>query len=137
MTEVTQHYFEPKAESVGLARDFATATLTAWGLAGPAEDIRLCVSELASNALLHGAEPGLGFLVRLTAEDDFVLLEVHDSRRGGQRPHVRHTDPSDTSGRGLLIVEQLADEWGVCDRQPSGKIVWTRFKTATVREAAC
>ncbi|GAA1910772.1 ATP-binding protein [Streptantibioticus ferralitis] len=139
MPEVMQKYFEPKLESVSRAREFTTATLMAWGLDMDADDIRLCVSELATNALVHGTEPGIGFLVRLTVEDnDFVLLEVHDSRHDGHRPQVRHSKPSDASGRGLLIVEELADEWGVCDRQPSGKIVWLRFKAvAAVREAAC
>lgn len=41
-------------------------------LDGPAEDVRLCVSGLASNALVHGSEPGHGFLVRLAIDDDFV-----------------------------------------------------------------
>ncbi|WP_269857059.1 ATP-binding protein [Streptomyces sp. RPT161] len=138
MPEVMQKYFESKRESVSLARKFTTATLMAWGLDGAADDIQLCVSELATNALIHGTEPGIGFLVRLTVEDDdFVLLEVHDSRRDGHRPQVRHPKPSDASGRGLLIVQELADGWGICDRQPSGKIVWLRFKAVAVREAAC
>ncbi len=137
---MTQKYFDAKPESVGLAREFTTAALTAWGLDGPADNIRLCVSELASNALVHGTEPGHGFVVKLTGDDGFVRLEVHDSRnprRDGHRPHVRHPDLADTSGRGLLIVEMLADAWGVESRQPFGKIVWSRFKAAAIREAAC
>ncbi len=62
MPEVMQKFFDAKPESVGLAREFATSALAAWGLDGPAEDIRLCVSELASNALAHGSEPGHGSL---------------------------------------------------------------------------
>ncbi len=126
MPDTMQRFFDPKPESVGLARDFATTTLAAWGLAGPAEDVRLCVSELASNALVRGTEPGCGFLVRLDVEDEFVRLEVHDTRRG--RPDIRHPADTDTRGRGLLIVSELADGWGVEDRDPSGKVVWIRFK---------
>jgi anti-sigma regulatory factor (Ser/Thr protein kinase) len=124
-----KQFFDPKPESVGLARDFATATLAAWGLDGAADDVRLCVSELASNALAHGTTPGHGFLVRLDTDDDFVRLEVHDSRSddGESGPGVRHPAETDTSGRGLMIVATLADSWGVEDREPFGKVIWSRF----------
>ncbi|MEJ8650169.1 ATP-binding protein [Streptomyces sp. MS1.AVA.3] len=106
--------------------------LKAWGLDAPADDVRLCVSELASNALLHGTKRGHGFLVRLDADEDFVRLEVHDShdRRGGcePQPAIQHPADTDTTGRGLRIVDILADGWGVEDREPLGKIVWSRFK---------
>jgi anti-sigma regulatory factor (Ser/Thr protein kinase) len=128
MRDTTQRFFDAKPESVALARDFATRALAAWGLSATAEDVRLCVSELASNSLVHGTRPGHGFLVRLGVDDDFVRLEVHDSRH--QRPQLRHPADTDTSGRGLLIVAELADGWGVEDRKPFGKVVWSRFKAA-------
>lgn len=135
MPDATQKFFDPKPESVGLARNFAVATLLAWGLEAPADDVRLCVSELASNALLHGTERGHGFLVRMDADDDFVRLEVHDSRgrHGGRasRPVVGHPADTDIAGRGLMIVDTLADGWGVEDREPLGKIVWSRFKAGS------
>jgi hypothetical protein len=64
MRDTTQRFFDAKPESVALARDFATRALAAWGLSATAEDVRLCVSELASNSLVHGTRPGHGFLVR-------------------------------------------------------------------------
>ncbi|MEV8395815.1 MULTISPECIES: ATP-binding protein, partial [unclassified Streptomyces] len=76
--------------------------------------------------LLHGTDPGRGFLVRLDADDEVVRLEVHDSRR--QHPHPRRPGDTDTAGRGLLLVTALADGWGVEDRTPFGKIVWSCFK---------
>ncbi|WPB93051.1 ATP-binding protein [Streptomyces malaysiensis] len=126
MPDPTQQFFAAKPESIGRARDFALTTLASWGLSERAEDIRLCISELASNALTHGTTPGHGFLVKIAADDDFVRLEVHDSR--GRRPEVRYPDETDTSGRGLLIVEEFSDGWGIEDRQPFGKVVWSRFK---------
>ncbi|NEW72518.1 ATP-binding protein [Streptomyces rhizosphaericus] len=126
MHDPTQQFFTAKPESIGRARDFALTTLASWGLSERAEDIRLCVSELASNALAHGTLSGHGFLVKLEADDDFVRLEVHDSR--GRRPEVQHPADTDTSGRGLLIVEELSDGWGIEDRRPFGKVVWSRFK---------
>lgn len=127
MPDLTQQYFTAKPESVGQARDFALTTLHSWGLSARAEDIRLCVSELASNAVVHGSAPGHGFLVRIETDDDFVRLEVHDSH--SRHPVVRHPCGSEPSGRGLLIVEEFSDGWGVEERRPFGKVVWSQFKT--------
>lgn len=97
-----------------------------WGFQDRAEDIRVCVSELATNALVHGTVGGHGFLVKLDADEDEVRLEVHDSRR--QHPAARQAADTDLSGRGLTLVSVLADGWSVQDRTPFGKIVWSCFK---------
>ncbi|MFE9458944.1 ATP-binding protein [Streptomyces californicus] len=125
-----KRFFDPWPESVGLARVFAVTTPASWGMHSPAEDIRLCVSGLASNALIHGTDTEHGFLVRLDADEDYVRVEVHDSRpRHRLEPEIAHTERNDTTGRGLESVASLADGWGVEDRRPSGKIVWTSFTT--------
>ncbi|MFJ2623887.1 ATP-binding protein [Streptomyces sp. NPDC087532] len=126
MTKTTQQLFDARPESVGQARSFTSEALADWGLPDRAEDVRLCVSELATNALVHGPAPGHGFLVKLDADEDVVRLEVHDSRR--QHPEARQAVGTDTSGRGLILVNALADGWGVEDRTPVGKIVWSCFK---------
>lgn len=126
MTKTTQQFFDARPESVGQARSFTSEALADWGLPDRAEEIRLCVSELATNALVHGTVPGHGFLVKLNADEDVVRLEVHDSRR--QHPEARQAAGTDTSGRGLILVNALADGWGVEDRAPVGKIVWSCFK---------
>ncbi|MGW6145578.1 ATP-binding protein [Streptomyces sp. NPDC055140] len=128
MTETTQRFFKAQPESIGQARRFATDALTEWDLPGRADDIRLCVSELATNALVHGTVADHGFLVKLDADDDVVRLEVHDSR--SQHPAVRQAADTDLSGRGLTLVSVLADGWGVEDRTPIGKVVWSCFKAA-------
>ncbi|MFJ1575200.1 ATP-binding protein [Streptomyces sp. NPDC088182] len=126
MTKTTQQFFDARPESVGQARSFTSEALADWGLPDRAEDVRLCVSELGTNALVHGTAPGHGFLVKLDADEDVVRLEVHDSRR--QHPEARQAAGTDTSGRGLILVNALADGWGVEDRTPVGKIVWSCFK---------
>ncbi|MER7693077.1 ATP-binding protein [Streptomyces sp. NPDC097610] len=128
MTKTTQRFFEARRESVSQARTFASETLADWNLPDRVEDIRLCVSELATNAVVHGTVPGHGFLVKLDAEEEAVRMEVHDSCR--RRPKARQAADTDTSGRGLILVNALADGWGVQDRTPSGKIVWCCFKAA-------
>lgn len=125
-----QRYFDPARRSVRLAREFAAATLGVWKATDRADDVKLCVSELASNALAHGTRRGHGFLVRLAADDEFVRVEVHDSRdrKDDSRPRRCHPSGTDVRGRGLLILDALADDWGVDDREPFGKVVWALFK---------
>jgi anti-sigma regulatory factor (Ser/Thr protein kinase) len=76
------------------------------------------VSELATNSIRHA---GTGFQVRVERSADEVRVEVID--RGSGVPAVRSPTPSDTSGRGLRIVENFADNWGVRS-SPPGKSVW-------------
>lgn len=128
MPESLQQFFDARHQSVRKAREFATRALDGWGLTSRTEDIRLCVSELATNAVVHGTARGHGFLVRLDIDDNCVRLEVHDSRR--QQPVVREPTVTDISGRGLMLVAALSDEWGVKDRTPLGKVIWSCFKTA-------
>ncbi|MEU8700495.1 ATP-binding protein [Streptomyces sp. NPDC048680] len=139
MTKALHKYFDARRRSVGQARRFVLATLASWDVTGePAEDIRLCVSELATNALGHGTRRGHGFLVRLCADENGVRLEVHDSRDASSEslPWVRRASDTDTSGRGLCIVGALADAWGVEDRDPYGKVVWSRFRAGSPNRPA-
>lgn len=110
--------------SVAAARQFARQALTAWEWGAGADDVTLCVSELATNALVHGVPPGRGYLLRmwLYAQGTALRVEVHDS--GDGQPHRRA--PDGESGRGLLLVTALADGWGVGPREP-GKVVWCEF----------
>ncbi len=131
VARAARRYFDAKRMSVRLARQFVTTTLAAWGITGGStEDIRLSASELTSNALTHGTRRGHGFLVGLSAFDDLIRLEVHDSRDVSpeRHPQVRHAAGTQGSGRGLRIVESLAQDWGVDRREPFGKVVWSHFK---------
>lgn len=107
--------------TVAAARQFTRDTLHAWGRADRDGELSLCVSELATNALRYGVPRGRGYLLRLLAFDGTVRAEVHDSGPGlsrmGERP----------PGRGLLLVDALADAWGVLPRAP-GKVVWCEFR---------
>ncbi len=117
-------FYRRDRRSVSAARRFAWWSLKHWGLADwdRADDVSLCVSELATNALVHGAPPGRGFLLRVRYDGDVLRVEVHDS--GAGEPRV--ADEADEGGRGLLLVAALADKWGVGRRDP-GKVVWCEF----------
>ncbi|MEU7404172.1 ATP-binding protein [Streptomyces sp. NPDC044948] len=118
-----ERFYRRERRSVPAARAFAREVLADWGVRGRADDVVLCVSELATNALVHGVPPGRGFRLRLLPCGDGVRVEVHDS--GGGVPAVPLDDPGGSAegGRGLLLVSELADKWGVGEREP-GKFVW-------------
>ncbi|MEU9196197.1 ATP-binding protein [Streptomyces hundungensis] len=121
--EIRERFYLRRRQSVPAAREFAEVALSDWGFFHRIDDILLCVSELATNALLHGVPPGRGFLLRMALCGGAVLrVEVQDS--GGGAPRI--TDAADEGGRGLLLVEAVADKWGVGEREP-GKAVWCEF----------
>ncbi|WP_328397965.1 ATP-binding protein [Streptomyces sp. NBC_00390] len=118
-----ERLYRRERRSVPAAREFVRATAVDWGVDARLDDLLLCTSELATNALVHGVPPGRGYRVRMWLHGDGTLrLEVHDS--GDGRPAVR--EPDEESGRGLLLVTALADKWGVGGRAP-GKVVWCEF----------
>ncbi|MFD7533144.1 ATP-binding protein [Streptomyces sp. NPDC059849] len=115
----------PTRRGARLARLLTTAHLSDWGIAcEPAAHI---VAELAANAALHGRVPGRDFRLALTARrDGLVRIEVTDTR--AERLPVasvpgRHAE----NGRGLLIVEALADRWGVTHGPVPRKTVWAEI----------
>jgi anti-sigma regulatory factor (Ser/Thr protein kinase) len=111
--------------SAALARQFTRSTLAAWQgdeRDDNVEDIVLVVSELVTNALLHGHGTPV---VRLLASDEHVRVEVCDD--SPLLPVSHRVTP--TSGLGLRVVEQLSSAWGV-SRRDRGKVVWCELPTA-------
>lgn len=79
------------------------------------EDLRLLVSELVANSVRHAGELGHRSYVGLKvfASDKLVRVEVRDQGPGFDKETVRNPTPEDPSGRGLFLVDQLAESWGV------------------------
>lgn len=118
-----ERFYRRERRSVPAARAFARQALAEWGVDERADDVLLCVTELATNALVHGVPPGRGFLLRLECCGGGVRVEVHDSGEGVPAiPRAEAREPGE-GGRGLLLVSELADKWGVGERDP-GKVVW-------------
>lgn len=128
-----QQRFPRSRISVGAARAFVVGTVTEWGIADRQDDIQLCVSELTTNALLHGVPPGREFCVRLSTDGELLRIEVRDS--GDGRPEVRAPSEDDSTGRGLRLVNELADDYGVVGHAV-GKTVWLAFKIPPALEGA-
>jgi anti-sigma regulatory factor (Ser/Thr protein kinase) len=88
-------------------------------------DVSLSMTELATNALVHGVRPGRRFLLPLRYDGSLVRVEVHDGGTGVPRVADEQDEPGE-GGRGLLLVSAPADKWGVGERLP-GKLVWCEF----------
>jgi anti-sigma regulatory factor (Ser/Thr protein kinase) len=103
---IATEVFPPDSKAVREVRRFVAEALE--GLSGEqTEIIVLAASELAANCVRHA---GTEFTVTVDRQGDEVRVTMDDA--GDGQPEVQHPGPETPSGRGLLIVEQLADAWG-------------------------
>lgn len=115
----TRRSFDLNRRSVAASRRFVLDAVT-----DLTEELReaaiLMMSELATNAIVHAAT---GFEVSIERSADWLRISVTDV--GGGAPELKSPASSDPHGRGLQIVKELSDEWGMIDNEDgSGKTVW-------------
>ena len=104
-------------EYVARARVLATEQLEAWHLDEASFITELVVSELVTNAIRYGTPPIQLRLIR----DSMLICEVSDG--SNTAPHLRRARLLDEGGRGLLLVAQLTQRWGV-RYGAGGKTIW-------------
>jgi hypothetical protein len=109
-------------------RRLTRSVLESWGLGALAEVAEQLVSELVANVVRHTG--GRSFGLRVIRRQGRVRFEVRDPSRA--LPCLIIGDPEDDSGRGLQLVNLLADRWGA-DLMSRGKSVWFELR---VREAS-
>jgi anti-sigma regulatory factor (Ser/Thr protein kinase) len=111
-----------------LARTFAADSLEAWAIrTEDVEAVQLVVSELVTNAVLHAPEsPTITLDLFMTGSAIRVMVSDHSPRQPEQRHPTRW---SAESGRGVELVDTLADRWGTEPYPPSGKTVWCELRT--------
>jgi anti-sigma regulatory factor (Ser/Thr protein kinase) len=98
-----------------------------------ADDAVLCLSEVATNSVLHSNSHFEGgcFTVSVECYDDgHVRVEVED--QGG--PWIQRSKPEGQLSLGLQIVGQLTHEWGIKDASDNARTVW--FELGPVRPLA-
>ncbi|MDJ0345878.1 ATP-binding protein [Streptomyces sp. H10-C2] len=125
-SEEAVQLFAREAQSVRLVRRFTAQTLSRWSITARVDDVTVCMSELATNALLHAVPPHGQFLVKLSLRGAALRAEVHD--RSQHLPQIKRPSATSDDGRGLLLVRALADSWDSKIRKPNGKIVWAEFQ---------
>ncbi|HET6165230.1 MAG TPA: ATP-binding protein [Marmoricola sp.] len=106
---VAVHEVDGDPAAVAGARRFLRGTLRAWDVSVSAADAAvLCLSELVTNALIHGND---GCVVRVVLHEGVVRVDVRDTGAGAAEVGSP-TDPLQVHGRGLQVVEALATRWG-------------------------
>lgn len=125
---------QAEPERVAVARQQLKELLHDWPSEDQVDSAVLLLSEMLTNVLVH------------TDADALLLAEVR-GERGARRMHVKVTDTSDdlphvrrpgelaSSGRGLVLIELLADTWGV-DPQGEGKSIWFELYESTAADAS-
>ncbi|MFD7121888.1 ATP-binding protein [Streptomyces sp. NPDC059922] len=116
-------------ESAAAARTYAREFVTYYvpdASEDQITDVQLITSELVTNSIRYGTEPDDSLLLVLDARPGRVRIEVHDPVQ--RQPQVRPESDERDGGRGLFIVDAIADRWGVTD-QPFGKAVWAEVTT--------
>lgn len=113
----------PEIGSVRFGRRFVGFCLHEWGTVAQREIATLLTSELVTNAIRHAGPHAPGSELEVVVE--------HEGRRArvGVRDHIRDVPVvgdgavGADSGRGMMLVEAMASNWGV-EPKGSGKLVW-------------
>jgi hypothetical protein len=94
------------------------------------------VAELAANAVTHGRVPGRDFVLSLYVIGGTLRIEVTDTR-GDRKPSLQQATRDGESGRGLVLVDALADRWGVFEGLPPRKTVWAEIRLSPAPGGVC
>lgn len=110
----------PLPASVPLARHVVLDLLRTWQAAHDLDDAALLVSELVANVVDH-VQGDAVLRLELALSDGWLRIAVADG--SAIRPVVRELDEGRPRGRGLQLVDAIADRWGAEDHQ-GGKRIW-------------
>ncbi|MER5550551.1 SpoIIE family protein phosphatase [Streptomyces sp. NPDC002793] len=119
-----QHVAQNDPEALTSARHMIRAAVRAWGAKGRTDEVELAADELITNALMHTDSGAIVTIRVLTGPERRLRVDVED--RSSARPRRRDAGESGVSGRGLMLVDRLADMWGV-ESRGNGKSVWCEF----------
>ncbi|MFI5662554.1 ATP-binding protein [Streptomyces sp. NPDC051684] len=111
------------------ARDTVRERLRSWDVPGDTCcDAVLLVSELTTNALLHTESDQVLCGLTLTGDERSLRIELHDEGSTPVRAPEHRAGPGEEGGRGLFLVQQLADRWGSArSTRAEGKVVWVEL----------
>jgi serine/threonine-protein kinase RsbW len=131
---VATRMFAGTASQVGEARNWVHQLVCGLASTDAADQARVLTSELVTNAVVHSASgrPGGTVTVVVIRDANGIAVHVHDLG-GPAVPRMRHSGEMAEGGRGLMIVAQVAAEWGTCpvSRCPcpdaAGRCVWFRL----------
>lgn len=120
-----QHVAPGDPEALTHARHMIRAAVRAWGAHVRADEVELVADELMTNALMH-TEGAAILTLRVVLAGSARRLRVEVEDTSSALPRRREAGEAGVSGRGLLLVDLLADVWGV-EARGGGKCVWCEF----------
>jgi anti-sigma regulatory factor (Ser/Thr protein kinase) len=123
VTQPAEIHLPTTTHAPASARAFLRAAACSEHNARVLDEAELLVSELATNAVLHGAPP---VTVRVEC-DGSVGLCVSVTDHDPHPPRELAAGPDDESGRGITLVDLISDRWGVHQHLGDGKEVWFRL----------
>ncbi|MFJ3335393.1 SpoIIE family protein phosphatase [Streptomyces sp. NPDC086766] len=113
---------QAEPERVSVARQQLRELLHDWSSEEQVDSAVLLLSELLANVLLHTDTDAL-LLAEIAGEQGERRMRVEVTDAGDDLPHKRRPGELASSGRGLVLIELLADAWGV-DPRGQGKSIW-------------
>lgn len=114
----------PRSRSSREAREWVCERLAVMGLDPLSDAVELLTSEVVTNALIHAGTP---LTLSIRRQGAGVQVEVHDG--SPVPPRRQRYSATATTGRGVGLLENLADEWG-WRPEGEGKTVWFRVMRA-------
>ncbi|MEU0664677.1 SpoIIE family protein phosphatase [Streptomyces lavendulocolor] len=119
-TAMTIAQAEP--ERIAAARQHLRELLHDWADPEQVDSAVLMVSEMVTNVLVHTDGDAL-LVAEATGDHGKRRLRVEVADASDELPHRRRPGEMASSGRGLILMEMLAHEWGV-DPRGEGKSIW-------------
>ncbi|MFD5516708.1 SpoIIE family protein phosphatase [Streptomyces sp. NPDC127066] len=119
---------QAEPERIADARQQLRELLHDWASVDQLDSAVLLVSEMVTNVLVHTDVDAL-LVAEVTGEPGKRRIRVEVTDGSDALPHRRHPGELASSGRGLVLVEMLADAWGV-DPRGQGKSIWFEFSEA-------
>lgn len=118
--------FTAEPEEVAALRRITRLHLSLWGLHEVTDVAQLCVSELVSNVITH-VGPGTPATLAVSMNGAYLRIEVHDPDTRALPTLVDAASDSE-AGRGMALVDALADRWGV-QLHADRKVTWCELTT--------
>ena len=118
----------PHPSSVGAARRLVRELVTVAGRTDLVDDAELLVSEVVTNALIHAGSP-----IRVRGQVGRRGIRVEVSDASPHHPALRDYANTAGTGRGLGLLVELVDDWGVASGEV-GKTVWFEVGAKRSRE---
>jgi anti-sigma regulatory factor (Ser/Thr protein kinase) len=118
--------FTAEPAEVAALRRIMRLHLGIWGLQHVDDEAQLCVSELVSNVITH-VGPGTPATLAVSMRGTHLRIEVHDPDTRAL-PTLRDASTESEEGRGMALVDAVADRWGVL-LHPDRKVTWCELTT--------